>query len=443
MKRILKKIIPVLFAAAIVLLSGCAPESIDDLMRLPKLSEEYIELQSVIDGVLKTGAVYAAPISGSYRQSVQLYDINGDGTNEALAFFRVTDEKPLRIYIFSQTDTGYEVVSTIDGDGSSIGSIGYIDMDGDGWTEIVVVWHMGTGIKMLGIYSLKSFKAAPIAMTDCDQYGAADMDGDGCTELMVVRKNTPEKAGVVELYKLGADGEPETALAKLSPDMGSISRLAVGALFDKTTGFFVEGEFGGSGLITDIFTFDGKQLTNITAAETGSSESTVRSYAVYCRDIDGDGIMEVPLSRNLKSKGDAVYRVLDWYRYDVSGTGMLNLTTYHNYSDSWYLVLPQQWSDKVTIRREDSNSGERGIIFSQWNGPDEPVTDFLIIYAITGENREDMATRDGRMVLHRSSETIYAAKLTEAAEQLELAPDYAYLKANFSRIYSEWITGLT
>jgi hypothetical protein len=56
-------------------------------------------------------------------------------------------------------------------------------------------------------------------------------------------------------------------------------------------------------------------------------------------------------------------------------------------------------------------SGERAVIFSIWNGSEEPVTDFLIIYSITGENRKDIASKDGRVIIFESQEVIYAAEL--------------------------------
>ena len=87
MKNTLNKLMVVLSALVLFLLcSGCVQENMDELFRLPEPSKEYIELQYKIDEILKSGAVYSAPTSGYHRQSVQLYDINGDGVNEAIAF---------------------------------------------------------------------------------------------------------------------------------------------------------------------------------------------------------------------------------------------------------------------------------------------------------------------------------------------------------------------
>ena len=150
-KRVLAAL---LLALTGLLLSGCVNSTIDELLSLPQPSEEYLELQKSIDEIIRSGAVYSAPSAGSYRQSVQLYDVNGDGVNEALAFFNIAGEKPLKIYVFRLRGSRYETAAVIEGDGTEIASISYLDMNGDGWAEIVVGWKMGSDIQMLNIYSL-------------------------------------------------------------------------------------------------------------------------------------------------------------------------------------------------------------------------------------------------------------------------------------------------
>ena len=92
-------VLPVLLA---LLLSGCVFSStVDELYQLPQLPAEYTELQNLLDAIQDQGAEYAAPTSGANIQPVQLVDLDGDGTQEAVAFFRRTgDEQPLKIYIF-------------------------------------------------------------------------------------------------------------------------------------------------------------------------------------------------------------------------------------------------------------------------------------------------------------------------------------------------------
>jgi len=411
--------------------------SIDELYSLPQLADEYVDLQQAIDEVLSGGAVYSAPVDGIHRQSVQLCDLNGDGTEEAVAFFSTSGEKPLKIYFFLRSEEKYETAAVIEGAGSSIESIDYVDMDGDGWMEAIVGWGMGGELKMLELYTLKGFQVASVAAADYSRYLAADMNGDGRKELIAVHRGTAEAAGGATLYSLTGDGETVSATERLSTGLDGITKLAVGALKDLSGALFVEGSCQG-GLVTDILIYENGVLKNITLdASTGVSEGTLRSSTAAFQDLMGDGSLLVPIPRPLPAQGETVYRALDWYGYNSRGKRTIVTTTYHNYSDSWYLIIPDSWGE-ISVRREDSDLGERAVVFSFWNGEDLPVSDFLVIYTLSGENRAELASRDGRTVIRTWGETTYAAEFRLNQEDWHESPDIAWLRQNFHPIYTEW-----
>ncbi len=436
MKRVFR-VLPLLLL--LVLTGGCSlGGGIDALYSLPQMADEYLELQHAIDGGLASGAVYSAPVDGVHRQSVQLCDLNGDGTEEAVAFFSAAGEKPLKIWFFIQTEDAYEKAAVIEGDGSSIESIDYVDLDGDGWLEAVVGWGMGGDLKMLEVYTLRGFQAASIAAADYSRYLTADLNGDGRKELVVVRRGSAESPGSVTLYSVAGDGETVSVSERLSAGLDGITKLAAGALEDTPYAVFVEGSCQG-GLVTDILTYRDGVLKNITLEPAGGvSEGTLRASTASFQDLLGNGKPLVPLPRSLPVQGETVFRVLDWYGYDSRGERGIVCTTYHNYSDSWYLILPESWGRAITVRREDSDMGERAVVFSLWNGEGEQVTDFLALYSLSGENRYELAARPGRVIIRESGETVYAAELRAEGIDWSGAPDMNYLRQNFRLIYAEW-----
>ena len=76
-----------LIAVMLFLISGCSPIAIDELYSLPQPPEKYVQLQKLIDEEIAAGSEYSAPISGNYRQSVQLHDLDGDGQEEGPGVF--------------------------------------------------------------------------------------------------------------------------------------------------------------------------------------------------------------------------------------------------------------------------------------------------------------------------------------------------------------------
>ena len=112
-------------------LGGCMFGNVDEMYALPKSSEAYVNLQAKINQE-KGSAEYIAPLSGENRQTIQLVDVDGDGVQEAVAFFRdTTSENPLKIVIFKQDEhEEYQVYTRIEGVGSEIESIDYLDLGG-------------------------------------------------------------------------------------------------------------------------------------------------------------------------------------------------------------------------------------------------------------------------------------------------------------------------
>ena len=110
---------------------------------------------------------------------MQLTDLDGDGVEEAVAFFRSSnDERPLKIYIFRAVEDSYEQAAVIEGSGTAIYSIRYVDMDRDGRREILVGWRISPEIQALGVYSISGYEPTPLMFSLYTRYEVLDFDGD-------------------------------------------------------------------------------------------------------------------------------------------------------------------------------------------------------------------------------------------------------------------------
>ena len=75
-----------LFLITLLPLFGCGISSLNtgEFLAVPEIASEYEQLQDEIDKALGTDGEYAAPVSGSRRQSIQLEDLDRDGTKRPL-----------------------------------------------------------------------------------------------------------------------------------------------------------------------------------------------------------------------------------------------------------------------------------------------------------------------------------------------------------------------
>ena len=440
MKKVTSVIKAILILIPVLILSGCFGRSADDLYSLPQAPDEYIQLQSKINEVLAAGAEYAAPVSGSNRRAVQLKDLDGDGIEEAIAFFRTTGERPLKIYIFVNIDDSYEVAAIIDGDGTAIESIDYIEMDGDGIKEVVVGMQISPSIKLLSVYSIRDFQISSLISADYTEYTVFDMNSDSKDELMILRHTASDLSGEVEMISLMNDGEIASSSAKMSNGVESISRVKTGRLSDGNPTLLVESVYYGNSIVTDVFTYWNSSIRNITMeASTGISGDTVRTYNVYCTDINDDGVIDVPFPKQLYAQSETVYYLLEWHSFDSRGIRSLVMATYHNYSDGWYIVLPSSWRSSLTVRREDIVAGERAVVFSTVSGRNNDIDDMFVIYTLSGDNKEERAKLDDRFILISDRDKIYAAKILNESGSV----DSLRLRESFKLIFSEWVTGAT
>jgi hypothetical protein len=147
------------------------------------------------------------------------------------------------------------------------------------------------------------------------------------------------------------------------------------------------------------------------------------------------------MPRRLQAQSETEYYAIDWYAFDNKGAGNLVLTTYHNDSDEWYLILPFDWHGKVSVRREDAVSGERTVIFSYIADADGPYKDFLKIYKLYGDKGEARAHLPGRTLLVSEGAAVYAFELLEARNSFGLTFDAQLIRDNFRLIYSDWLAG--
>lgn len=428
-----------------LMLSGCSmPEVVfspEDLYSLPELPEKYTELNQQINTILAEDAEYAAPAAGTNIQPVQMVDLNGDGRQEAVAFFRKpADEKPLKIYVFTIEGDRCRQSDLIEASGTGISSIAYEDMDGDGLVELIVGWKATADLQVLEVYSRSAGPAQALIRTNYVKYVTADLDGDLRRELVVLRADE-ESAGSADYYSWQEDGSfAAQTPANLSMTMAELSRqgrVTVGTLRTGIPALFVTGVTNEAVAITDVLTLSGGQLKNIVLSErTGVSNETAPFCSLYPEDIDGDGCTDIPRPAPDEEQTAAV-RTVDWYRCGEDGVMERSVQTCHNIADGWYLHVPEHWAGNVRAVRGAEANAERVSFYTAESG-----LPLLNITAYTGTDREVQAVRGGQFLLSRRTETLYAAELLEGNSAWEYGVAADQIREAFFLITEEWTTGL-
>ena len=441
-----KKLVGIIISVCLMVLTfcGCVARDADALYALPRQSEEYYDLQRAIESLMTVDTGYCAPVAGSNQQAVQLADLDGDGEEEAVVFLKTGGEVPLKIHIFGRRGETYTHLAVIEGDGSAFETVEYADLDGIAGAELIFGRRVGDQVlRSLSAYTWRDGHMVELLTANYTHFRTVELNGDDRKDIFVLRDRAEGRTGAAELYtwrdgRMEPDGE-----ARLSVELGAVKRMVSGYMCPGVPAVFVASAFNETSIITDIFAFRDGTFQNVSASgETGLSTQTVRNHDAYASDIDSDGNIELPALVALPSQtaDSANYFVIDWYNLYPDGARQVKVSTFHNNAAGWYLELPGHWHGRLTVSRtEEAADGVQGLTFSKWNGRNSKPEKIFTIYAFTGDNREAQAVADGRFILAKKGETVYAASMGTGPWAKMLSREE--MIAMFRFIQISWNTG--
>ena len=155
-------------------------------------------------------------------------------------------------------------------------------------------------------------------------------------------------------------------------------------------------------------------------------------------DLDQDGVLELPDLIPMASLDDASGNeqyLIRWYSMNSDGSTVDKLHTYHSFTGGWYLELPKEIADFVSVT-QFGNSYEFSVTDS-----DGVVSKLMTIYVFTGQEREEQAIADNRFVLYRTESTVYAGHLEVASAAYNMTQET--LTNAFKLITQDLINGET
>lgn len=427
---------------AALLLNGCALRTLDEMYCLPKRSESYSQLQSAIDKALGD-MEYAAPIAGENQQTVQMADLDGDGVDEYILFARASTDKPLQILVFAQQEEDFILSTVIDSRGSAFEQVEYVDIDDQPGLEMVVGRQVSDQVlRALSVYTFASGAPEQLMTAKYLKFLTCDLDENGASELMLIQPGQSETdRGVAVLYGFERGEMARSREAELSQSADMVKRIMVSKVYGGEPAVYVASSVDESAIITDVFALKHGKFSNISLSnESGTSVQTMRNYYVYADDVDNDGVLELPdlITMHPLSESRSVSQqyLIRWYAMDIYGNEIDKLYTFHNFVGGWYLELDSRWAERVSVVQKD------GVYkFYVWDGGFENASLVFSIHTLTGNDREEKSSEDGKFMLYRTDSVVYAAKLETGAASYDIKQED--LIPYFSLIHLDWKTGET
>ena len=304
MKKVCKALAALLLC---VLLGGCTLFSpVRDLLSAPAFSAQNEALRRAFESSFGRQVQYCAPISGAYLSAFVVEDLDGDDGEEALVFFLPdTFTKTVHIGVLDCTDGVWQRTAEFEGGGSDVYSVEMVDLDMDGRTEIILCWGTPENARVMSVYAGTDapFSLQRLSEDAYTEKLLADFDDDGETEIFTLSLSSEGGSQTARARMAGKSGDLISVLDQIELD-GKVSGYA-GITMQKTdfgSVLYADAYKGETQMITEVIRFDAdaSALTSpLLDDQTRTNERTWRSVPIRCRDIDDDGIPEIPCQRSV------------------------------------------------------------------------------------------------------------------------------------------------
>ncbi|MBQ9808531.1 MAG: hypothetical protein IJM55_06650 [Ruminococcus sp.] len=426
--KISRMLVPCLFAAGT--LSGCTfGSSIDNLMAPPKLSMEQEQIYSALTDATGTSISLKYPKSGKYLSAFIVDDIDGDGVNEAVVFYERNglgvEENTLRINILDQYDGKWRSVCDTAAEGAEIEKVIISKLGSNDRVNLIIGSSLiNRSEKNVTIYSYDPGEEhiSSDFSGSCSFIDVTDLDSDGENEFLLLAGSAGGTPATAEVYKLDSGGTYHHYKTDLSGSFTEFDSLSYGDVSGGRRGLYIDAASGSGTIQTDIIYMDNTGLCKVfgTAEE---SSATVRLAGCSSRDIDGDGVLEIPVQTIAPGYEEVPeseqMKMTQWKFVSKDNRLVQKYSSYYSLGNGYIFVFPEKWQNRVTVRRDAVNDE---IVFCEYTDGSAGRELMRIYCAEDAPSREDRLF-NGYMLMGTKGEYSYLAYIPQGTgEGDELIP---------------------
>lgn len=356
--------------------------TVDTLMRPPKLSGESNLLQVAFEKSLDNDSVIMKnPISGDNRSSFLFYDLDGDNTPEAFAFYSDPSTSEVAYFsIFKKNTNDWVRVANIKGRGEEIYEIEFADLNGDGVFEIIISWSFLTATeksknnsfsfvsdRVLTVYSYTEKETKLLKTEYFTKIFVDDFNNDKCDDILLININLAniENRTNARLISFNSDYIVDTDTTLTLSNMLDVYNVMTDS-FNGNTRIYIDGLINENTLITEVINVNHDNFSiNLPLYEANTLEIplTARGSQIFSSDIDNDGIVEIPTFETMpnafnisnNSSETTPFSLTVWSEIN-SNELLVDFKGLYNVSYNYFYTIPDEWIGEVEVTYNTDNS---------------------------------------------------------------------------------------
>ena len=354
-----------------LLLAGCSMPGeqvqVEELLRAPKLSGDYGDVQTALNDWLGESAQLKYPMQGDLLSPFLLQDLDGDGRQDAAVLYTTAQSSNVCIAILQKDDADiWHVRQNVEGLADTVESVGLAQLQPGDATQLVVGYTAAQGDHYLAVYSYTDGVLSTILEQQYQQYLVEDITGGGNQDLILM--STLEDGGVqIELLTVDKEGSfQQVAVIGLSANrFAGCASVAAGVGADGRHYLVLDGWTGisGNNLASVLLRFDEDTQQMVPADQISTEKLYTASLrnvpSLVSQDLDGDGIVEIPTQPDeaglLNMSQSRRMDFIVWMDYTSphpeKSFGLLDEET------NCYIELPMEWEGNLKLTDSEQYDG--------------------------------------------------------------------------------------
>ena len=282
--------------------------------------------------------------------------------NWGIVFYRWNlNNAKTKIHLLKKNENGvWESVADIEGLSEEVAEVNFADINGDGFPELFVGWNLyNTTDKRLSIYRMDRQLSAVAFENAYTALRTADMTDDKAEDLLLFNIGSGEAEVKARLYSYVNNQMQFRGETQLDSGIKRIGDSIVAALSPTVNGIFVDCQKDADTTITELLYWNNSSLESPFSDKQGDINTvTARENGLACRDIDGDGIVEWPVSKRVSGyENAALEKTLwrtDWMSYDFRTAQIeKKFSSVVNPMDGYMLRLRDEWTENAVTLSYD------------------------------------------------------------------------------------------
>ena len=352
-------------------LAGCSMPGeqvqVEELLRAPKLSGDYGDVQTALNDWLGESAQLKYPMQGDLLSPFLIHDLDGDGQQDAAVLYTTAQSSNVCVAILQKGSDGmWQVRQNAEGLADTVDSVGLAQLQPGDASQLVVGYVAAQGDHYLAVYSYTDGELSTILEQQYQQYLVEDITGGGSQDLILM--STLEDGGVqIELLTVDKEGSfQQVAVMGLSADRFSgCASVAAGVGADGRHYLVLDGWTGisGNNLASVLLYFDEDTQQMVPADQISTEKLYTASLrnvpSLVSQDLDGDGIVEIPTQPDeaglLNMSQSRRMDFIVWMDYTSphpeKSFGLLDEET------NCYIELPMEWEGNLKLTDSEQYDG--------------------------------------------------------------------------------------